>query len=100
VQIQTDPGYTLSASGTSGEAGQVVLAKQLSQIHRPDAPIRCERSALVTCANIRRVSSQGMVNDLTDNATARSSLTERVCHISFAINRPSLSTYLFFRCAG
>ena len=30
VPIQTDPGYTLLASGTSGEAGQVVLVKQLS----------------------------------------------------------------------
>jgi hypothetical protein len=33
-----------SASGTPCEGGQVVMLKRLSQILRPEAPIRCERS--------------------------------------------------------
>jgi hypothetical protein len=48
VQIQTNPRYTLSASGNSAEAGQVVLVKQLSQIQRLDAPIQFEISGLET----------------------------------------------------
>ena len=46
LQIQTYPGYTLSASGLSSNHQEVVLAKQLSLIRSPDAPQQCEKCGL------------------------------------------------------
>src|ERR1700678_1035032 len=43
LQIQTHPGYALPASGLSSNHHEVVLAKQLSLIRRPDDVLRDER---------------------------------------------------------
>jgi hypothetical protein len=53
--MPTTLAYNLPASGNSVEPGQVVLAKQLSQILRPDALLIFEKSRLasfVSCADI------------------------------------------------
>jgi hypothetical protein len=38
VQIQTVPGYTLSASGSSSALPKIFVAEELSPIQSPDAP--------------------------------------------------------------
>jgi hypothetical protein len=40
VQTRTGLGYTVSASGSSSEPAQVILAERLSPIQNPDAPAR------------------------------------------------------------
>src|SRR5215472_7765330 len=46
VQIQTDPRYTLCASGLPLTLRQAIVTTRFSQIQAPDAPILCERSGL------------------------------------------------------
>ncbi|WP_288037313.1 hypothetical protein, partial [Acidiphilium sp.] len=46
VEIQTAPGYSLSASGTSSASPQGFVAEELSPIQSPDAPTFCEISGL------------------------------------------------------
>ncbi|HEY9219749.1 MAG TPA: SCO family protein [Phenylobacterium sp.] len=46
MQIQTDRGYTLSASGTPLRRRKGFVAEELSPIQNPDAPTLCEKCGL------------------------------------------------------
>src|SRR6516165_5087535 len=59
VQNQTDPRYTLSASGFPLPPRQTVIPTRFSQIQGPDAPTRFERCGLAGCEVIRAEAASG-----------------------------------------
>src|SRR6516225_6553539 len=73
VQNQTDPRYTLSASGFPLPPRQTVIPTRFSQIQGPDAPTRFERCGLVVVGDLIGAGSaqeQAIVGE-TPNLAAR-----------------------------